>query len=258
MADVWNPACYHRFRQERARPFFDLLALVRPAPNLHALDLGCGTGELTRELHRRLQATSTLGIDRSAAMLAQAQACEAEGLQFRAGDIGELELEAPVELVFSNAALHWLDDHARLLGRLRTLLVPGGQLAVQVPANHEHPSHTVAAELAGESPFREALGGFVRRSPVLRPEAYATVLDALGFHEVEVLLRVYPHHLAGPEAVVDWVRGTSLTPYEERLTPALYAQFLESFRGRLLARLTDARPFLFTFNRILFRAVAPD
>lgn len=240
--------------------------MVQPASGMRVIDLGCGTGALTLELHRRLGAASTLGIDSSPAMLTKTTSLEAEGLRFLPADIAELEPGiAPgldtaerFNLVFSNAALHWVDDHERLLRRVQELVAPGGQLAVQVPANHGHPSHTVAAELAGESPFREALAGFVRRSPVLLPEEYATLLDRLGMRAVEVVLRVYTHQLEGPEAVVDWVHGTSLTPYQERLPAPLFEQFLAHFRERLRARLAATRPLLFTFNRILFRAVQPD
>ncbi len=80
----WNPEQYGRFRDERARPFFDLLDLVQPRPGMRVVDLGCGTGELTRELHRRLSARETIGIDNSPAMLAKSAAFAGDGLQVRA------------------------------------------------------------------------------------------------------------------------------------------------------------------------------
>src|SRR5262245_47830693 len=76
----WNPCQYERFRNERSQPFFDLLDLVQPRPEMRVVDLGCGTGELTRELHRRLAARETVGIDNSPAMLARTAAFAGDGL----------------------------------------------------------------------------------------------------------------------------------------------------------------------------------
>src|SRR5215204_2955037 len=107
----WNPEQYGRFRDERARPFFDLLDLVQPQPGMRGVDLGCGTGELTRELHRRLAARETVGIDNSPAMLAKSAAFAGDGLRFEPRDIGAFTGEGEYDLVFSNAALQWLPDH---------------------------------------------------------------------------------------------------------------------------------------------------
>jgi trans-aconitate 2-methyltransferase len=250
----WNPEQYGRFRGERARPFFDLLGLVRPEPGMRVVDLGCGTGELTQALHRRLAARETVGIDNSPRMLEQATAFVGDGLRFRAGDIADFAAEASgrYDLIFSNAALHWVPDHESLLRRLAGMLTETGQLAVQVPANDDHLSHTTAVAVAGETPFQEALGGHVRRSPVLAPETYALLLDELGFREQHVRLQVYAHRLESRAAVVDWVQGTTLTDYERRMPPSLWPSFLERYRERLLPQLDDARPYLYPFKRILF------
>src|SRR4051812_32616510 len=146
--DKWNPAQYERFRDERSQPFFDLMALVEARPAMRVVDLGCGTGELTRLLHQTLRASETLGLDSSAAMLAKSQAFASDGLRFAQQDIDEFAAEGEFDLVFSNAALHWLQDHEALLTQLTKALKPSGQLAVQVPANDDHPTHVVAAELA--------------------------------------------------------------------------------------------------------------
>jgi trans-aconitate 2-methyltransferase len=118
MRGCWNPEQYRRFERERSQPFRDLAALVRPGPNMRIVDLSCGTGELTRELHRMFGATETLGIDRSEAMLAKTSAHAEGGLSFRRGDIADFAGEAEWSLVFSNAALHWLPDHEALFTRL--------------------------------------------------------------------------------------------------------------------------------------------
>src|ERR1044071_6821765 len=160
--DSWNPSQYERFRNERSQPFFDLMAMVEPRPAMRVVDLGCGTGELTEVLHKHLHASETLGIDSSAAMLAKSEALAGDGLRFEQQDISDFAADHYYPLVFSNAALHWTANHVEVLRRLTVALVVGGQLAVQVPANNDHPAHTVAAELAGESPFREAMKGYKR------------------------------------------------------------------------------------------------
>src|SRR6266498_169197 len=126
--DTWNPEQYARFAAERAQPFHNLLDLVRPVPGGRVVDLGCGSGELTAELHRALGAAETLGLDSSPAMLALAQprAGEGDGLRFELGDSAGFG-QGGWDVVLSHAALHWLPDH-------RALLAAGGQLAVQMPA----------------------------------------------------------------------------------------------------------------------------
>jgi trans-aconitate 2-methyltransferase len=230
------------------------MALVQPRPGMRVVDLGCGTGELTRELHRHLASRETLGIDASPAMLAKAAAFAGDGLQFQQGDIADFTSEGDYDLVFSNAALHWLPDHEALLARLTAALGERGQLAMQVPANDDHPSHATAVEVAGESPFREALGGHVRRSPVLPPEAYARLLHRLGWRQQQVRLQVYGHELEARDAVVEWVRGSVLTDYERRMPAELWPRFLERYRERLLPRLEATRPFFYPYKRVLLWA----
>jgi len=256
--DTWNPGQYERFRAERRQPFVDLTALVRPKPGMRVVDLGCGTGELTRELHRQLGARETLGIDSSDAMLEKSRGPAAEGVRFEKRDIAAFSAPGAYDLVFSNAALHWVPDHEALLARLTAALAADGQIAIQVPVNSDHPSHVVAASVAGETPFREALGGFVVRSPVLPPEAYASLLHRLGYVDQHVRLQVYGHRLAAAEDVVEWVKGTLLTDYERHLTPELFSLFVGRYRARLLSQIGDARPYFFTFKRLLFWGLRQD
>jgi len=193
-------------------------------------------------------------------MLQEADSLAGEGLSFRRQDIAdfapevEAEAQAECDLIFSNAALHWVPDHRRLLTRLTTALADHGQLAIQVPANFDHVSHETAREIAGESPFREALGGYTHSRFVLEPEDYASLLEELGYREQHVRLQVYPHRLASRGEVVEWLRGSLLTAYARRLSDEMFRDFLERYRERLLPRLNDGRPFLFTFKRLLFWA----
>jgi trans-aconitate 2-methyltransferase len=249
-ADAWSPDLYARFGAERAQPFRDLLALVRPRPGMRVVDLGCGTGELTAEAHRALGARETLGLDSSPAMLERARPLAGGGLSFAPGDIAGFEGQG-FDLVLSNAALHWVPGHEALLGRLTRALEPGGQLAVQVPANHDHPSHRLAHQIAGEPPFSEALSGYARGKPVLEPEEYARLLFRLGYREQQVRLQIYGHPLREPAEVVDWVRGTLLTDYQKRLPADLWQRYLDEYRNRLLRALPDERPYFYAYRRIL-------
>ena len=253
-ADAWNPAQYDRFKAERRAPFDDLVALVEPREAMDVADLGSGTGELTRDLHEKLRARSTIGLERSAAMREKSATFVVPGLRFEAGSIEDFEADGEFDLVFSNAALHWVRDHGELFARLRRALKPRGQLAVQMPANFGHLSHTIAAAVAGEDPFYEALGGFVFQPPVLAIEEYSFLLHTLGFRRQHVHCRVYGHPLARGDEIVEWTKGSLLTAYQDRMPADLHESFIERYRKALATHVDPASPFFFTFKRILIWA----
>jgi trans-aconitate 2-methyltransferase len=253
VSDAWEPGQYDRFAAERRQPFRDLLRLVEARSAPRVVDLGCGTGSTTRELHQSLAARETLGIERSPAMLVEAARHVAPGLSFRQGDLEAFADESAWDVVFSNAALHWVPDHPTLFARLVRAVRPGGQLAVQVPANHDQRPRRLAEEISLEEPFRTALSGFTPPVHVLSAVAYARLLHELGLRDVHVRLQVYGHLLASRDDVLEWVKGTTLTVWRERLGEALYATFLERYAERLRDALPDERPFFFPFQRILMR-----
>ncbi len=251
MADLWQPQNYSAFKNERARPFFDLLTYIEPHPGMNIVDLGCGSGELTLAAHHRLRAADTLGIDSSAAMLASAPAELPADFRLQQGDIAAFRAEpGSYDLVLSNAALHWVPDHPRLFTRLSAILSEKGQLAVQVPANETHPSNWIANQVAAEEPFARALSGYQRRTPVLSPAAYQNLLSTIGFSRVRCEYRSYRHDLASTSAVVDWVRSTLLTDFERRLATEVFDRFLERYRERLLVELGGSSPYQLTYRRL--------
>jgi trans-aconitate 2-methyltransferase len=260
LTDTWNPAQYDKFQREREQPFFDLVAMLQPRPGMRVADLGCGTGKLTRLLHTTLDARETIGIDRSARMLDETgQADLPPGLHFEVSTIESFPGDRGVfDLIFSNAAYHWIEDHPSLLARLRDALAPGGQIAFQVPAQHHSASHVTAEDLTRVEPFRTALAGWHRPQPVLEPDMYASLLYRLGFAEPAVRLVVYPHVLAGPAEVIEWMKGTLLTEYARHLPADLYDRFVAEYQERLLPQLDDTRPFFFPFKRTLCAAQSRD
>jgi trans-aconitate 2-methyltransferase len=246
----WNPDLYHKFQSERSAPFYDLLALVEVRANLKVIDLGCGTGELTRQLADKLPNSRVTGLDNSPQMLEKAASFANPSLVFQLGD--QSTLTGEWDLIFSNAALHWSENHAELIPLLFNKLKPGGQIAVQVPSNHNHISHQIYRETAEEDMFKFILQGFQRYSPVLTIENYSRILFDCGAEHINVFEKVYAHVLENSDAVVDWISGTALVPYFERLGN-YKEEFLKAIREKMRAAMPDSLVF-YPFKRILFSA----
>ena len=247
--DAWDPGQYNRFANEREQPLWDLTRLLAPTSSPRVADLGCGDGRLTAALHDALGARETLGVDSSAAMIDGARAHSTGDVTFQLGDIGSWEQPGAFDIVFANASMQWVPDHAAVLSRWIGSLRDGGQIAVQVPANADHPSHTVAAEVAAEMLETPPPDAVARN--VLPPEAYAVLLDELGCVDQHVRLQVYAHHLASSSDVVEWVKGTSLIRFKEPLGPERWDELIDRYRARLLSVIGDRAPYLYPFKRIL-------
>ena len=247
--DAWDPAQYNRFADEREQPFWDLAHMLQPVAEPLVADLGCGDGRLTAALHEHLHAATTVGVDSSPSMIHDADAHVTDHVTFELGDIRTWQQPAQYDIVFANASLQWVPDHAAVLERWISSLRSGGQLAVQVPSNADQATHRVAAELGAElldDPPPDPVA-----QNVLPPEVYARVLDDLGCVTQTVRLQVYAHHLASTSDVVEWVKGTMLTRFKEALGPDGWNDFVERFRERLVAELGDRSPYFFPFKRVL-------
>lgn len=250
----WDPKQYHKFQAERSAPFFDLLALVERRPNLKVVDLGCGTGELTRQLADALPDSGVTGIDSSSQMLEKANSFASSHLRFE--QVDQAQLTGEWDLIFSNAALHWTENHAELIAKLYQQLTPGGQIAVQIPSNHNHISHQVYREAADEEPFKMILKGFQRYAPVLSIDEYARLFFEQGAEEIVVFEKIYPHVLEDSEAVVEWISGTALVPYFERIGEHK-EDFVDAIRAKMRAALPES-PVFYPFRRTLFSARKPN
>lgn len=258
MTHQWNPEQYRKFEKEREQPFFDLLTLLHSLPSSPRLvDLGCGSGKLTKILHDQWHASYTLGIDTSPNMLAKAQPLQTTQLVFQQQDIRHFTSQEPFDLVISNAALQWVPDHTELFKHFVQLLAPAGQLAIQMPANQDYPTHTLAAELAAEEPFKHLLSSTIPTDHVLSMEAYAQLLHQLGFESQVIRMQLYPHFLESTASIVEWVKGSLLTYYQTHLGPALYPQFLQEYQKRLIQRMGWSEPFFFPMKRLFIWGQLP-
>ena len=252
----WDAAQYLRFAGERMRPALDLLNRIPDeiAPR-RIVDLGCGTGEITLALKQRWPDAEVTGLDSSAAMLEKARRLGG-ALSFLQADIADWVPPAPHGLIFSNAALQWLDGHEALFPRLLAALGAGGVLAVQMPRNYAAPSHCLMRETAAEAPWGGRLTPLLRTEPVLPPERYYGLLSALAA-EVDLWESEYLHVLEGETPVLEWVKGTGLRPLLDALTdPAERAEFIARYQERL-AEAYPRRPdgkTLFPFRRLFLIA----
>jgi len=247
----WDPNCYGKFRIERQKPVEDLFKLINIRKGMGVVDLGCGTGEITEMISNLLPGSTVLGIDSSFDMLAKAKERERPDLQFERGSIEDVSGEW--DLIFSNASLHWVNNHDALIPKLFSHIRKDGQLVVQIPSNHNHPSQALLATLAQEDPFKQALKGWARRSPVLSIDRYAELLFISGGSNVTVFEKVYPHVLNDADSIIEWIRGTALLPYLEGLPEKIHEQFIDKYRVRLL-ELWPKGPIFFPFRRIIFAA----
>lgn len=251
----WDPEQYHRFEKQRAQPFWDLVEMIHRGAIDRAVDLGCGTGALTVAAAERLGIGHMTGIDNSPRMLEVAETHGRVEIDFAYGDIARWTSDGDHDLVIANAALHWVPEHAAVLERWIAALAPEGQIAVQIPANHDHHSHLASVEVATREPFASAFDGEPPPDPVavnvLAPDEYSSLLYDLGIVEPHVRLQVYPHLFESPADVVEWTRGSSLTRFFRRLPVELHETFVDAYREELLARIGRQSPYLYTFKRIL-------
>ena len=251
----WNPAQYQRFSDERSRPFFDLVGRV-PDDDVHIVaDLGCGPGNLTRTLVDRWPEASVVGVDNSPEMLASAAKLSPHPhLHFTPGDIATWLPERPFDRIVSNAALQWVPDHPQLISRLMSLLAPRGVLAVQMPYNFDEPTHTFLEEVRTQEPWVTILGPRQRQHFVQTPAWYADTLHDLGC-SVDLWETTYYHILHGPDAVLQWVKGTALRPTLNKLNLPQQQEFLTVYGEQLRkAYPTGPHGTLFPFKRLFFVA----
>lgn len=253
----WDPNLYLQFSAQRARPATDLIAQIALDTPARIVDLGCGTGNSTEQLHQRWPQAQLTGVDNSAEMLSQARANRPEW-KWVDSSVEAWEPDSSYDLVFSNACLHWVADHGKLFPRLLTYVAPGGALAVQMPNSYHLPAHALMKEVANEpkAPWARILAGASESCHVQPPEFYYDVLSqAAG--RLNIWQAEYLQIMEGPQAILDWVRSTAMRRYS---VPLPNDEMRRLFEQRCLERFREAYPAndrgksLFPYRRIFIIA----
>lgn len=227
--DSWDPQRYLSYADERGRPFLDLLGRIPAEQVRRVIDLGCGPGTLTALLAQRWPGAEVVGVDSSPEMIAAA--AQVSGPSFVLDDLRTWTTPEPVDVLITNAALQWVPGHLQLLPRLVAQVSPGGWLGLQVPGNHDEPSHTVRRELAAQEPYAAHTAGV--EAPLSHdPQTYLQALCALGC-TVDAWETTYLHVLKGTDPVFGWVSGTGARPTLQALPEGLRPRFEAELRQRL-------------------------
>lgn len=257
---TWDANLYLKFADARMRPALDLMGRLDPANGARTAqtiyDLGCGAGNIARLLAERFPQSAVVGIDSSEEMLAKARSQTADRrIAFAKGDLARFMPDLPPSILYSNAAYQWLPGHIDMFPGLMKLLPSGGQLAIQMPRNHDAPSHALMRTAAEAGPWRDKLariGGIAR---VAEPALYYDVLKPFS-SDVEVWETIYQQALTGPDPVAQYTSSTGLRPFLEVLNESERAGFYETYAG-LVAEAYPTRAdgiTLFPFRRLFMVA----
>ncbi|WDF57669.1 methyltransferase domain-containing protein [Flavobacterium sp. KACC 22758] len=247
----WNPEVYNTFKDIRYKPFYDLADLIKPVKNKKAIDLGCGTGEQTAILADKFKEVHFIGVDSSAEMLEKSKALETENLHFRRASTEEMiENAEKWDLIFSNAALQWSNNHEVLFPKLINLLNSKGQFAVQMPVQPENKLNKILIELVNEEPFKTYLKGFKRDSPVLSIDEYAQILFDSGLEDIQIMQKVYPIIANDHDTLYNFISGSALIPYMEKLEGGQKELFIKTYKERI-AESFPKLPAIYSFKRLL-------
>jgi len=242
VATTWDPAQYTKFADERGRPFRELVARIPTEDPVAVVDLGCGPGSMTATLAERWQHAAILGLDSSEDMIEAAATYRSPQLTFRKADIaGWRPQPRSVDVIVSNAALHWVPDHVDLLPLWAAALDDGGTLAFQIPQTSRAPAGAVITEVAGDGPWASRLSAVRDESAprIADPQTYIDVLATAGLR-IDAWSTTFFHVLQGTDPVLEWFSGTGLRPYLDALagTPEL----LDGFRRAVAARFREEFP----------------
>lgn len=247
----WNPDVYNQFKSIRYKPFFDLMGLISDENLQTAVDIGCGTGEQTKILSEKFENAEFIGIDNSPEMLNKSKEFSDSRVSFENKSVDDFINEGKTyDLIFSNAALQWAKNHLELFPKLLALVNDGGQVAVQMPNQDHNILNKILFDLANEEPFRCQLNYWNRISPVLTLDAYTELLFSAGFKDLNVSERVYPIIAEDADTLFNFISGSALIPYQERLSENHQAAFKEEFKNRIQNHFKKF-PAVYPFKRIL-------
>lgn len=247
----WNPEIYNKFKNIRYQPFYDLIDLIDPVDNMKAIDFGCGTGEQTFILSEKFPSATFLGIDSSAKMLEKSKELKNDHLNFKQATTEDIIASGEKwDLIFSNAALQWSDNHSELFPDLISLLNKNGQFAIQMPVQNENILNQLLYQLIQEEPFKAWLKDWRRDSPVLSMDEYAQILFDGGLENIQIMTKVYPIIANDAQQLLDFISGSALIPYMEKLTEEQQQLFITTYKKRIEEAFSKF-PAIYAFKRIL-------
>jgi len=236
----WNAADYaanSAVQQSWAR---ELIARLNLRGDEHVLDAGCGDGKVTAEIARALPRGSVTGADASPQMIEFARKTFSAGkfsnLRFRVMDARKIKFERRFDLVFSNAALHWVDDHETVLRGAASVLKPGGRLVVSCGGKGN--AHDIFLALRPEMRLKR-WRGFFRKMPApyffYAPADYEKWLPKSGFQISLLKLAPKDAAYAGVAGLATWLRTTWI-PYVQRVPENEREEFIAAVTARYLAQ----------------------
>jgi trans-aconitate 2-methyltransferase len=249
MTRDWDAATYDRVSAPQVEWAERVLARLPLRGDETVLDAGCGPGHVTRHLLERLPQGRVIAVDSSEEMVERARRTLTERATVLHSDLTELELDEPVDAVFSNAVFHWVFDQGRLFARMYAALSPGGALVAGCGGvgNLERFLATVEG-VAAEPPFDRHLEELPRDWRFLGAEETEARLRAAGFTEVRAWIEPSDVTPAEPPA---FLRAAPLRCHLQRLPEELH----ESFVQEVLRRCGE--PLLLDFRRLQIEARRP-
>ncbi len=229
----WSARQYLKFEDERTRPARDLLLAVPAGEVRRAADIGCGPGNSTELVAARFPSASIVGVDNAPDMIRSAKE-RLPCVRFELAAIEDWNEPGPWDLIFANAALQWVGGHETLLPRLAGMLAPGGSLAIQMPDNLKEPSHVAMGTVAMTAPFAAKLAQAAgARTAIAQADWYYALLKPF-CARVDIWRTTYFHPLAGGlDAIVEWLKGTGLTPFLKPLSSEEQGAFLAAYKQEL-------------------------
>jgi trans-aconitate 2-methyltransferase len=233
MTDGWSAQHYLGFGNERTRAAQDLVARVDLAAPGQVFDLGCGPGNSTALLRQRWPQATLTGVDSSPEMLAAAHSAMPD-VHWQLADLAQWEPPAPVDLLFSNAALHWLPDHGALLPRLFGYLKHGGALALQIPSRQHALVRDIIHEISRDPRWSDRLEGARAVLTMERPAFYYDVFAPLA-QRVDIWETEYFHVMSCSDAIVEFIGSTGLRPFIAPLTDEECEVFVNRLRSGVRA-----------------------
>ncbi|NTU52752.1 MAG: methyltransferase domain-containing protein [Chlorobiaceae bacterium] len=216
------------------------------------LDLGCGDGALTLQIAGQLSQGRVLGIDASKGMIEAAMPNETVNLEFMVMDIDDLDFGEEFDVVFSNATLHWVKDHRRLLGNVRRALRPGGRVRFDFAGEGNCMNFfSVVREIMALDRFADVFAGYEWPWYMPSVEAYTELAEESGLRNVRVWGGNADRFFPERDAMIRWIDQPSIVPLLAVLPESLRVPFRDEVVERMVERTLQPDGTCFeTFRRI--------